>query len=185
MTILPFFLILNSMNKKKRICEKPQVIALRYKKFMRFVAPFVAILSIVYFAVIAPLYRRGDLDGLKFWIFTFIIVCLVFFFFCFLFTPKTAITKEGETLVLHKFWRKKVIPLDAIQYVSFDEIGTLWTRDWELSDYLIVKNDIRTLWIIYRENGTEKKEFTVLCENATAAAISIETLLEKRKAGGK
>lgn len=173
------------MNKKKRICEKPQVIALRYKKFMRFVAPFVVILSIVYFAVIVPLYRRGDLDGLKFWLFTFIVGCLLFLFFYFLFTPKTAITKEGETLVLHKFWCKKVIPLDAIQYVSFDEIGTLRTRDWELDDYLIVKNDIRTIWIIYRENGTEKKEFADMCENATAAAISIETLLEKRKADGK
>ncbi len=49
-----------------------------------------------------------------------------------------------------------------------------------MDDFIVVKNDIRPLWIVYQKDGAEKKA-GVSCENATAAAIAIETLLEKRK----
>lgn len=160
--------------------EEKKIIAVRYKKHAWIFVVLSLLWLILYFSVEVPKYAQGEANGFLFWLITVLMLCFLFMSVCVLLVPKTAVTKEGETLVLHEIFRKKVIPLDAIKYVSFDEIGTYRTRDWELDDFIVVKNDIRPLWIVYQKDGAEKKA-GVVCENATAAAIAIETLLEKRK----
>lgn len=160
--------------------ERPQIIATRYKKYSWIFITLTILCIILYFSVGLPMYRRGDVGAFLFCFITLLILFLIFLSAHAILVPKTAVTKEGENLVIHEVFRKKVIPLDAIESVSFEEIGTYRTRDWELDDFIIVKNDIRPLWIFYQKDGTKKKA-GVSCENATAAAIAIETLLERRR----
>lgn len=160
--------------------EQPQIIATRYKKYSWVLVTLTILCIILYFSVGLPMYRSGETSVFLFCFITLLILFLIFISVYLILVPKTAITKEGENLVIHEVFRKKVIPLDAIEYVSFEEIGTYRTRDWELDDFIIVKNDIRPLWIFYQKDGAKEKA-CVSCESATAAAMAIETLLERRR----
>lgn len=90
--------------------DQKKIIAVRYKKHAWIFVVLSLLWLILYFSVEVPKYAQGEANGFLFWLITVLMLCFLFMSVCILLVPKTAVTKEGETLVLHEIFRKKVIP---------------------------------------------------------------------------
>ncbi len=95
--------------------------------------------------------------------------------------PKTAIAKDGDALLLFYAFRQKKIKLSAIEYVSYNEIGTLSTRQSFLGSLHILRNDIRYIVLTVKDDGTLLQLRVNCIINASAVALTINSLVEQAK----
>lgn len=94
--------------------------------------------------------------------------------------PKTALLQRDGDFIFCFFLRKKVIPVDSIQYVHYSERNTFNSADDILSSLYVLKHDIRKLTITYTENGTTKKFSLVGIRDASAVAAAIDLIVKQQ-----
>ena len=96
--------------------------------------------------------------------------------------PKSAILRDGNSLLICYAFSKKRIELASIEYVSYNELGEFHTRRGSLfSDWHVLKNDIRRLTITTKEGGVLKHYTVFPVLFASAVATSINAMTEKEK----
>lgn len=154
--------------------QQSDVLAVRHKGWFISLLPFGVLVVVFCFVIEMHLALRC-----VFILFGAIFLAIGLYF---AFIPKTAITVSGEQLVLHLLFRKKTVPLSEFKYVSYRELGTFEKRNGFISNIYFLKNDIRTLFVTYRRNGTDKCIYVLMCMDAVAAAAAITALAEKSKA---
>ncbi|MGN1053058.1 MAG: hypothetical protein ACI4SH_06710 [Candidatus Scatosoma sp.] len=101
------------------------------------------------------------------------------------FLPKTAIAKEDKCLIIYYAFRQKRIDASTIEYVNYNEIGEVRSREGGLFRTLyIFKNDIRRLTVTVKESDTLKHFCVWPVLNAKAVSTTINGIAEQIKEHG-
>lgn len=99
------------------------------------------------------------------------------------FLPKTAIAKEDKFLIIYYAFRQKRIDVSTIEYVNYNEIGDLRSRQGGLfSTLYIFKKDIRRLTVTVKESDTLKHFCVWPILNTSAVSTTINGIAEQIKA---
>ena len=93
--------------------------------------------------------------------------------------PKTAIVKDGDTVVIYFAFHQKKIEISTLEYVSYPELGTWYTRRTSFISLHILRNDIRSLTLTVKKEGVLQHHRVNRILNASTVAVTINALIEK------
>ena len=91
-------------------------------------------------------------------------------------SPTEAIVRDGDKLIFCFLFGVKEYSLSEFEYVSYHELGAWWQRKGNLFDYAVLKNDVRTLTVTVRRDGTLRYFRILGIEQASAVATSLNAL---------
>ena len=93
-----------------------------------------------------------------------------------LLSPRKAIVKSGDYLIINYLFCKKVIQLDTIENVSTTERGEYYNRKHSVSSDIAFFKDMRILTVNHKENNILCHS-SVFIKNASAVKCSIDSII--------
>lgn len=99
-----------------------------------------------------------------------------------LLSPTIAVAEKDGELLFYFFLRRIRVAPAQIEFVHYPENGTMATRGGGIvSNWHILKNDIRTLTVTIRQGTTSKRLILLFVLHASAVALELETLRDRAK----